>query len=194
MRLERHKNFLLPEECAQLNAWVDEATTKNWMAAGIDAQGQTYDSNKRVTTRFYGNRFEYPQLVLDISKRIRSFYNVESYELISGHGKDGIVVSNTFNAGDVYAHKDPRSSQGFSALRLNVLTRKPAAGGVLYIHGKPVNLEEGELHCYLASEYIHGVSTVEGNTSRILWMFGAYVPMEEWESGKIKMDNTIWQP
>lgn len=186
MRLERHKNFLSLEECTELNAWVDEATAKNWLGAGINARGEPYNPDKRVTTRFYGHRFEYPQLVLDISKRIRSFYGVESYELIGGHGRDGVVVSNTFNTGDVYSHKDPRSN-GLSALRLNILTRKPTLGGVLHIEGQPIDIEAGELHCYLASEFTHGVSTVEGDVPRVLWMFGAYVPMQAWESGAIKV-------
>jgi hypothetical protein len=186
MRLERHKNFLSLEECTELNAWVDEATAKNWLGAGINARGEPYNPDKRVTSRFYGHRFEYPQLVLDISKRIRSFYGVESYELIGGHGRDGVVVSNTFNTGDVYSHKDPRSN-GLSALRLNILTRKPTLGGVLHIEGQPIDIEAGELHCYLASEFTHGVSTVEGDVPRVLWMFGAYVPMQAWESGAIKV-------
>jgi hypothetical protein len=187
MRLERYKNFLSLEECTELNAWVDEATAKNWLGAGINARGEPYNSDKRVTSRFYGHLFEYPQLVLDISKRVRLFYDVDSYELIAGHGRDGVVVSNTFNTGDVYSHKDPQSAaNGFSALRLNILTRKPTSGGVLHIEDQPIELEVGELHCYLASEFTHGVSTVGGDVPRVLWMFGAYVPMQAWESGAIK--------
>jgi hypothetical protein len=32
---------------------------------------------------------------------------------------------------------------------------------------------------------------VEGDTSRVLWMFGAYVPKEDWELGKIKFNNPL---
>jgi hypothetical protein len=186
MRLDRHKNFLSLEECEILNAWVDKATKENWLDSGVDKNGNPYDKNKRVTSRFYGDRFDYPQIVLDISKRIRNFYKVDCYDLIEGHGKNGVVVSNIFNGGNTYTHKDLRSSKGLSALRLNIMTRKPNAGGVLHLCEKPIELDVGELHCYLASEFLHGVSQVEGKTSRILWMFGAYVPLEYWESGRIK--------
>jgi hypothetical protein len=187
MRVDRHKNFLSLEECAELNAWVDEATAKNWLDAGLDGKGGTYDKDKRVTSRFYGERFEHPQLALDISKRIRSFYGVDSYDLIdNGHGRDGIVISNIFNGGHTFAHTDPTSPKGLFALRLNVMTRKPISGGVLHLRDKPIDLEVGELHCYLATSYRHDVSTVVGDVSRILWMFGAYVPPEEWEDGVIK--------
>jgi len=86
----------------------------------------------------------------------------------------------------VYPHKDPR--QGYlSALRCNVMTRAANAGAELYVGGQLVNIEVGELHCYLASEFEHKVTEVQGNTSRVLWMFGAAVPIEDWELGKIQI-------
>jgi hypothetical protein len=184
MRIERHKNFLSPEECSALNAWVDEGVEKKWLDVSISTEGIGY--TKRVTSRLYGNRYEYPQVVLDISNRIRSFCGVNSYDLIERHGRDGVVVSCTFPGGDVYTHQDPRSYGGFATLRCNVMTRKADSGGELYLDGQRVDIETGELHCYLVSEIPHSVSTVSGKTSRVLWMFGAHVPVEDWESGKIK--------
>jgi len=191
MRIERFKNFLSPDECNLLNQWVDEGVEKKWLDAGYSRGESNYTS--RVTNRMYGHRFKFPQNILDISNRVREFCGVNSYGFIDGHGRNGIVVSCTFPGGDVYDHQDPKSFTQpiLSALRCNVMTRDSDAGGKLYVGGEHIDIEVGELHCYLASDFRHSVTEVEGNTSRVLWMFGAYVPFADWESGKIKFNNRI---
>jgi hypothetical protein len=184
VRVDRYKNFLSLEECNILNEWVDKAISNKWMNLGFNTQ-------KRYTTRQYGSRFEYPQIVLDISKRIRSFCGVDSYPLIEGHGLDGVVVSCIFGESDVYKHKDSPSKEGLATLRCNVMTRKSDGGGILYLDEQLIDVEVGELHCYLASDFEHYVTEVQGETGRVLWMFGAHVPFEDWESGKIKFNNPI---
>ena len=174
------------EDCDILNDWVDKGVKNKWLDVGI-SRG-LFGYTKRVTSRLYGNRFEYPQIVLGISNRIRKFCGVDSYSLIKGHGRDGVVVSCTFPGGDVYKHQDPKEN-GLSALRCNVMTRKADAGGKLYVGGEHIDIEVGELHCYLASDFEHYVTEVEGDTSRVLWMFGAYVPKEDWENGILKINN-----
>lgn len=188
MRIERHKNFLSLENCAALNAWVDEGVKKKWLDAGVTVNSAPYEATKRVTSRMYGHRFDYPQIVLNISSRIRKFCGVDSYGLIEGHGKNGVVVSCTFNRGNIHPHCDPKND-GLSALRCNVMTRAANAGAELYVGGQLVDVEVGELHCYLASDFEHYVTDVAGETPRILWMFGAYVPKEDWESGKIQLEK-----
>jgi hypothetical protein len=183
-RLERCKNFITADECAALNSWVDEGVTKKWLDSGISRGDYQYD--KRVTSRLYADRFNYPELVRQLSKRIRDFCGVSGYGLIEGHGRDGVVVSCTFPGGDVYAHKDPRSALGLTTLRCNILTRAGDSGGVLHLGGDEVILEVGELHCYLVSEHVHFATEVVGNTSRVMWMFGAHVPKDDWDSGLIK--------
>jgi hypothetical protein len=137
----------------------------------------------------YANRYEYPEIVHRISNRVREFCGVSGHGLIKGHGRDGIVVSCTFPGGDIYSHQDPRSADGLATLRCNILTRAAASGGVLHLEGEAKPLEVGELHCYLASEHEHYVSEVAGDTSRVLWMFGAHVPKEAWDSGLIKVER-----
>jgi hypothetical protein len=184
MRIERHKNFLTQDECDALNAWADLGVQNKWLDAGF-SKGVLGTVN-RVTSRLYPERFEYPQFVRDISDKIRSFSGVSSYGLIEGHGRDGIVVSCTFTGGDVYAHRDPTSKDNLATLRCNVMTRSADAGCVLHIDGQVADIEVGELHCYLASEYEHFATPVEGSTSRVMWMFGAHVPAEDWDGGLIK--------
>lgn len=187
MRIERHKNFLSPAECSALNAWVLRAIEFGWMNEATDKTGARH--NKRLTTRLYGDRFEYPKFVLDVSDRVRRFCGVADMPLIKqGHGRDGVVVSCTFPTGDVYPHIDrPKLSEEHAILRCNIVTQAPEGGAELFIGDQSFVPEQGELHCYLPSEYEHYVTEVLGNTPRILWMFGAHVLTEEWNSGKIKL-------
>jgi hypothetical protein len=189
MRIERHKNFLSPEECSTLNSWVMKAIDNKWLDQSLSRGDWTY--KKRLTTRMYGDRFEYPQFVLDISNKIRSFCGISSYDIVEGHGRDGVLCSCTFDGGDVYLHADGLTEKGLYVLRCNVVTQAPDSGGKLYVADELVDVEAGELHCYLASGFAHEVTSVEGNTPRILWMFGAAVPYEDWENGAIKFNNPI---
>jgi hypothetical protein len=178
MRLEITRNFITPDECALLNAWVYKGVANKWLAMGVH-------TDKRLTSRMYGHRFEYPNEVLDLSCKIRSFAGIANYKLI-WVGRDGIVVSYTPPGGDVFSHKDPKSSIGYSALRCNIMTQAADDGGELFVDGNKINIGVGDLHCYLASDFEHYVTEVKGNTPRILWMFGACVPKEHWENGEIK--------
>lgn len=188
MRIEVVKNFLNPEEIAGLNAWADEGVQKRWLDIGAADKFLTPTTrDTRVTSRFYGDRYEYSNLVHLVANRIRSYCGVANMPVIEGHGKNGVVVSCTFNSGDVFAHRDPRIIPNLATLRCNVMTRKPDSGGKLFVGGQYVPLDVGDLHCYLASEHVHYVTTVKGNTSRVLWMFGACVPAEDWDSYKIQV-------
>jgi len=186
MRIERVQNFFSPEECAALNTWADDGVEKKWLDKGMSRGALGYP--RRVTSRGYANRYEYPQLVRGLSDRVRKFCGVSEHPLIVGHGRDGVVVSCTLPGGDVYPHTDPLSVEGLATLRCNVMTRAPESGGSLFVGGKELPVMVGELHCYLASEHTHLVTSVGGQVSRVLWMFGAHVPADDWESGKIKME------
>lgn len=181
MRVERVKNFITQAECDALNAWVDEAAVKNWMGKGRDAVG-FWGEPTRLTTRFYGDRFDYPPLALSVRDRITQAMGLGEFPLILEHGKDGVVVSRMDVGGDLFAHTDQRSPTGeLLALRCNILTRKPAKGGALFLEDELLDIEVGELHCYAASTRMHRVSTVEEGPARVLWIFGAYVPVGFWE-------------
>lgn len=186
MRLDIHPNFATQDEIDALNEWAELGVKNQWLDVGISSGNHKY--TKRLTSRLYGNRYEYPQIVRDLSERIRKFVGIDSYPLIVEHGRDGVVVSYTMNGGDVYRHKDPKSAEGLATLRCNILTQAPESGCQLFIDNKPVNFNVGDLHCYLASEHEHWATPVEGNTPRIMWMFGAHVPAEDWNNGKIKHD------
>ena len=188
MRIDIYPNFANKEEINLLNQWAELGVLNKWLGTGITKQGL---SNKRLTSRFYGFRYEYPDIVRNLSERIRKFVGVDCYPMIDGHGKNGVVVSYTMDGGDVYKHKDPKSITGLATLRCNILTQKADEGGVLYVGGQQVDVEVGDLHCYLVSEHEHWADEVKGDTPRIMWMFGAHVPAEDWNSGKIKVNDGL---
>lgn len=181
------KNFLSTEECGLLNQSAMLGVKRGWVNEGFDRGSFGYKN--RLTSRMHMKDHEYPQEVVDISSKIRKFCGVDHYPIIEGHGKNGAVVSVTFNGGDTYEHNDPRSECGlYATYRCNVLTQKPETGGILFLNNKEILLEEGDLHCYFASEIKHYVTPTSGNTPRILWMFGSHVPLNDVKS--IQQDNT----
>lgn len=174
------KNFIDQETCKQLNDWVNLGVTKKWLDTGLSKDvGWTYE--KRVTSRKYGERFDYPKAVYKTQEKISSFLAVHDLpKSVVGGGKDGVVVSCTFPGGDVYKHIDPKEGN-LEVLRCNILTRAADSGGHLFINDNKIDINVGDLHCYLPSTVEHNVTTVEGNTSRVLWMFGYQCSKERFD-------------
>lgn len=185
MRVALVKNFLTLRECAALNDWVRLGIDQNYLDVGF-SQGASTD--KRLTTRMYGHRFQYPAAVLQVAQRVREFVGIADTDIIEGHGRNGIVVSCTFDGGYVYKHQDPKALDGRATLRCNVLTQTPEEGGDLYVGGRRIPVELGDLHCYLSSEHEHYVEPVRGAVPRILWMFGGYVDADAWNNEHIGAD------
>jgi hypothetical protein len=173
-------NFITEEECNVLNSWVEHAVDLKWLDCGVTTNKVVYQD--RLTTRMYGNRFErYDILAYVIRDRIRVALDIEQLPISTfGGGKHGIVVSNTLPGGDVYLHSDPKEGD-IEVLRCNIITQAAESGAVLTVDDKIYNVGLGDLHCYLASKYLHKVSTVGGHRSRILWMFGFQISDSEWE-------------
>lgn len=186
------RNFISPQEAQSLNDFVDAGTISGFLDKGMTGE-DTFDNgtlvpaghwgySKRLTTRNYGDRFEYPELVYEIFSRITDRLSLgDLKKSVFGRGRNGVVVSNTLPGGDVYLHRDPREELGLHVLRCNIMTRAADAGGLLQVGGVPVNIGVGDLHCYLASHVKHSVTTVQGNTSRVLWMFGYQIDAKDWD-------------
>jgi hypothetical protein len=175
------KNFASIEECNKLNEWVEQGILNKWLDLGLSRGERGYE--KRLTSRMYGERYENTETALKIQERICKLFELDQYEKaeLSG-GKDGIVVSCTFNGGDVYAHLDPRFKAPLSTLRCNLLSSAAEQGCDLYINGSKVDVEEGDLVCYLVTDFVHRVTDNLGDKPRILWMFGWYLPKDKWEN------------
>ena len=188
------KNFLTKEECEKLSEIALEGVKEKWIGPSTNSlvgyllrRYGLFTYKKRLTSRPYMKGKKYPEYVIETSNRIRDFMGVRDYPLILGyknfqHGSDGIVASVTYPGGNVTEHRDLRSENDWVTYRCNVMTQAPDAGGILYVDGKQVNIDIGDLHCYYPSEHVHYVTDVEGQTPRILWMFGAHRPYEDFLS------------
>ena len=173
------QKFLSQPEIDGLNAFADDGVERKFLGPGLDRGSFNY--SKRYTSRFYGDTFDYSPIVYVIYSKITDLLSLHHLNRSArGGGKNGVVVSCTFDGGDVYEHMDPKEDHGFDVLRCNIMTRKPVEGGVLFVGGKQIELEEGDLHCYLASDVKHYVTTVSGPRSRVLWMFGYQIRKRDW--------------
>lgn len=168
------KDFLSNNECNKLNKWVDLGVQNKWLDSGSNLNS-SWEYKNRFTSRPYSDRFEYSSDVYDVQNKISKFLGiVDLPKSVAGGGKNGIVVSCTFDGGDCFAHKDHKEGKyrELEVLRCNIMTRSAESGGQLYVGGNKINLNAGDLHFYLASTIEHSVTEVKGKTSRVLWMFG----------------------
>lgn len=173
------KKFLNPDVCQLLNNWVDLAVNNHWMDKGRDFDLSHYRFNHkpnnykyRLTSRIYANRYKYPEIVYKVSNQISGFLQIQDLEKsVVGGGRDGIVVSCMLPDGKVSAHIDDMEGS-LHILRCNIMTRKSDFGGELYIGERKINIDVGDLHCYLPSLTMHKVTVGQGETSRVMWMFG----------------------
>jgi hypothetical protein len=167
----RKKQFLTQAQCDELNAWVEEAVERKWLDFGISATLR-WNYGNRLTTRNYGGRFEYPEIVHSVFGQITDSLDLHDLRKSEfGGGRDGVVVSYVLPDGDVHKHYDPMEGSKH-ILRCNVMTQAADSGAKLYIDEEHVDIEVGELHCYLPSNVLHYVTEAKGQTPRIMWMFG----------------------
>lgn len=187
-RVEVVKNFATVPECAELNNWVKKGIQEKWLGFGI-SRGDHYYAG-RLTSRMYGDRSNNPSVALAIQQRVCEYFGLSQHKTatLSG-GNDGVVVSTTFAGGDVYEHRDPREQAPLSTLRCNLLTSAATNGCELYVVGNKVDFGEGDLVCYLVTDWPHRVTENLGEKPRNLWMFGWYVPFDDWESGRIGVQH-----
>jgi hypothetical protein len=184
------RNFITPDKCAALKNWAVESVESQF----VDGISGNYDTKEfqrvknRLTNRMVGDNINYPDLVYSIQNRLReTFPLIADAEVIKNHGKDGVVVSITYDTGDVYRHKDPAVNNQVPdtvALRFNILASKAENGGIIHVEDKAYDLNEGDLMAYLVSEYYHSVETCSGNNPRILFMFGFCIKKQVWENQK----------
>jgi hypothetical protein len=183
------KNYLDKESCKQLNQWVLDVIVQGKIGHGITTPKESHYSNseriaseKRYTSRMYSDNYEYPELVTSIFNRIKTELNLKNASVSSNGGRDGVVVSCTYPEGDVYLHKDPKEGPGVSLLRVNILSKAAQVGGTIHVEDAIFNLEQGDMMAYLVDEYEHYVEPVQGETPRIMWMFGILIPKHLWEA------------
>jgi hypothetical protein len=181
-KIVRFFNFIDQETCDKLNEWVDKAVKYNWLDKSINEKTANY--NGRLTTRFYGDRFvDYPPIVYEVFDKITEYMGLQDVpKSVNGGGKNGLVISCTLPGGNLFEHIDVMEPEGRHVLRCNILTRKADSGAELYINGEHYDVRVGEMHCYLPSNQPHYVTAAEGETSRIMFMFGYQVTEKFWNN------------
>jgi hypothetical protein len=176
------RNFATEEECKTLSQIALQGFKDGWFRPGVDKQNdEVTKTTRRYTNRFDMHKFDYPQFVLDINNKIKESMGISNFPIIKGHGKDGIVITIMFEGGDVFAHKDPRSEENLITYRCNILASTAEGGGKLLVENEPIDINVGDLHCYPVSEVLHQVTQFNGDTPRIMYMFGAHIPKEKEE-------------
>jgi hypothetical protein len=178
------RNFATPEEVQILKDWQIKAVDEGQFVDGItgDWDKKEFSTTKKRLTNRMSQNINYPNVVSVLQERIRqAFLILKNAPVIEGHGKDGVVVSVTYNDGDVYKHKDPSVGEGVVGLRCNILASKAESGGTVHVEDKTYDLNEGDMMCYLVTELYHSVDVCHGNNPRTLFMFGFVVDKEAWE-------------
>jgi hypothetical protein len=179
------RNFASSEEVQILKDWQVKAVEEGQFVDGItgDWDKKTFSTTKKRLTNRMSKNINYPDLVQTLQDRIRQTFPVLlNAQLIEGHGKDGVVVSVTYNDGDVYKHKDPSVGEGMVGLRCNILSSKAESGGTIHVEDKTYDLNEGDMMCYLVTELYHSVDVCYGNNPRTLFMFGFAVNEDAWKN------------
>jgi len=178
-------NFITAEEIQALKDWANQAVTDGQFVDGITGDWDKKEfstTKKRLTNRMSPN-ISYPELVKTLQDRIRQTVPLTAQApVIEGHGKDGVVVSVTYNDGDVYKHKDPSVGEGVVGLRCNILASKAENGGTVHVEDKTYDLNEGDMMCYLVTELYHSVEICHGDNPRTLFMFGFVVDKDSWNN------------
>ncbi len=173
------RNYATKEECDLLTRWTLQAVEDGQFVDGVSGNWDTKEFT-RVKTRFtnrMSDRINYCDTIYSIQKRLRNdFEKISSAPVIEGHGKDGVVVSVTYNDGDVYKHKDPSVGEGLSGARFNILSSVPEDGGLIHVEDKTYQMNPGDLMAYLVTDLYHSVERCYGESPRILFMFGFCVP------------------
>lgn len=178
-------NFITAEEIQALKDWTNQAVVDGQFVDGItgDWDNKEFSRTKKRLTNRMSQNINYPELVKTLQDRIRqSIPLTAEAPVIENHGKDGVVVSVTYNDGDVYKHKDPGVGEGVVGLRCNILASKADSGGTVHVEDKTYDLNEGDMMCYLVTELYHSVEVCNGDNPRTLFMFGFVVNKDSWNN------------
>jgi hypothetical protein len=178
-------SFASPEEVQALKDWANQAVIDGQFVDGItgDWDKREFSTTKKRLTNRMSQNIDYPELIKTLQDRIRQTFPILSEApVIRGHGKDGVVVSVTYNDGDVYKHKDPIVGEGVAGLRCNILASKAESGGTIHVEDKTYDLNEGDMMCYLVTELYHSVEICHGDNPRTLFMFGFVVDENNWKN------------
>jgi len=167
-----YSDFITASEQQELNSWTLNNYKKDFFSdARMGVPGT------RLTTRYCKeeSRLLFPACAHEIRNRIKRTLHFQN-DLLPGYCH-GIVTGIGFDGGDIFLHKDPAWHKDHYTVHCNIITQYPETGGVTNIEGIEYRTGERGLLIYPVSEMAHSVSTIRGNTPRILWVFGFSLPI-----------------
>ena len=130
----------------------------------------------RFTTRFPNESvapsIDYPDAAHIVRQRIVNYFNLNEYKSPPSYSH-GIVNGIGYAGGRIEEHIDPTYYPHTKTIHFNAITQHADGGGHTIIGGVEYNdLDTTDLLIYQVSEVHHEVTVTEGDTPRILWVFG----------------------
>lgn len=172
------KKYISQEMCQKLTSWAIKAVNGDQFNYGSTKENKVR-TKFRLSNRLKFDQIEYPEEVYIIQQLIlNDFPALKKLQKMEAWGKDGIVVSITYDQGDVFPHIDPPVFNGYDGIRFNILSSKQDAGGILNIEEKKYNPNPGDLMAYKVTKFTHFVERCYGKSPRIMFMFGWCVPKD----------------
>jgi len=182
MQITVYRSFITVTEQQILRDWLENEHTnkrtspwnyKYWIA------GYNFGNEEDQKWEPHGN------VCLKVLQNIPDFFFELRQRIIekTGYGtlltpRSAALVTILEEGGGIELHKDSSVDLGVH-YRCNVLVSKAESGGELYIDGEPYSLEETDLICFPADQYIHEVKPVIGNKRRMVISYPAIVRVKD---------------
>ena len=167
------RNFLFIDDVRELNQWTLENKHQKFFE---DACMDRNNPGTRFTTRFPNEsvapHIDYPNAAQIVRQRIINYFHLEGYKSPPSYSQ-GIVNGIGYNGGRIENHIDPTYYPNTKTVHFNAITQKADRGGHTIIGGVEYNdINSTDLLIYQVSEIHHEVTPTQGDTPRILWVFG----------------------
>lgn len=167
------KNFLFQDDVRKLNQWTLDNCHQEFFG---DAKMDPDNPETRFTTRFpngtVASNIQYPNAAHIVRQRIINYFDLDGYKSPPSYSY-GIVNGIGYSAGRIIKHIDPIYYPNTKTVHFNAITQQADGGGHTIVDGIEYNnLNSTDLLIYQVSEAYHEVTSIEGNTPRILWVFG----------------------
>lgn len=186
MRIETIKNFVSVEEAELLNKFVFDSIEQGLFVDGR-ASRHLNKEGAHMVSRF-NKGLTYPDVAFVVRKRIMDCFELDEDSVYKMFNDSGIAVNCSFKGGQLWKHVDARENDK-SLLRCTVVTSQPNKGGIFHVEDAPLTLSDTDLYACLVSEHQHFCTENEDEKPRIVWQFGFNVDVNDWNSGKIKVQQ-----
>lgn len=174
------KNFISNDTIKVLNEWALNKVYSKPKIFYDACMGSGGLDRTRLSTRVFfqinhtnfnlNNIINYPDEALELRVKIAQYFNLKNYK--DPPYCNGIICGIGYNNGDIKEHTDPVYYDDTYTLHCNAITQAADEGGITIIEGIPYPTKPNDILIYPVSKVKHKVTTIKGNTARILWVFG----------------------